>query len=383
MTSIRPVARFLAAVFALNLAGGAAALDIAPFGLSSARTNALGGSHAALTDDWSTLFANPAGFASAPDELSVAELSISVYGPVFDIADAIIGFLGPGQTLDLSGVAATGGPNAGFDIGGPLAFGWVGRNLGFAFFSRTTVDASLSGTNLGATAAGEIAVVGGYAFRLMSLGANLLDAGFLGKGFLRVGISASASILSVTDLFGTDFYGGTPLVSTAGVGFDVGIRYEYAGLLAAGLVYRDGYSPASVTEYPSADAFLTKSSASTGKRSGLIVPRLDIGLMFDPRPEFIARYFSGFKLLLDYRDALAFMRILPRNPVLNLGLGVEVVILDALSLRAGIADALPCLGFGLDLTVLRVDCAMRGRELGLEPGARPTFVLDLGLLFRY
>ena len=75
--------------------------------------------------------------------------------------------------------------------------------------------------------------------------------------------------------------------------------------------------------------------------------------------------------------------MIPRHPLLNIGLGVEVTVLNALTLRAGIADALPALGFGLDLSFMTLDFAVYGRELGLDPGMQPVYAMSLGLLFRY
>jgi hypothetical protein len=77
------------------------------------------------------------------------------------------------------------------------------------------------------------------------------------------------------------------------------------------------------------------------------------------------------------------MEPLFRNPLLNVGLGVEIEMLHAFSLRLGIGDALPCLGLGLDLSFMTLDLAIHGKELGLDPGVQSTYALDIGLLFRY
>jgi hypothetical protein len=64
-------------------------------------------------------------------------------------------------------------------------------------------------------------------------------------------------------------------------------------------------------------------------------------------------------------------------------LGAELVLLNVLSLRLGISDALPAAGFGLNLSFMRLDCSIHGKELGLDPGIQPVYALDIGLLFRY
>jgi hypothetical protein len=52
-------------------------------------------------------------------------------------------------------------------------------------------------------------------------------------------------------------------------------------------------------------------------------------------------------------------------------------------LRAGIRDLYLSAGVGLDLTYLRVDLAMYGKEIGLDPGDRPLLNIALSPLFEY
>jgi hypothetical protein len=371
-----------ALLFLVGALAPVAAENIDPFIMPSTRLNALGGTHAALTDDFTSLFTNPAGFAGVKEELSAAELTVSVYGPVFDIADTMIEYLGSSGTLDISGIVGPGGFASGLDIGGPLSFGWVGRGLGFGFFNRSVADAGVTGTNIQTTAEEELLITGGYAFRIAQRGGHIVDAGFLGKGFIRGSLVLDASIFTVTDLF-EDPLGGQPFTSAAGVGVDLGVRYESAKTFAAALLFRDAYSPALVSTYASALDFFSGAEAIGSGSYATVEPGLSVGLAYYPRFAVLERYFSRTTMLLDYRDILDLFALIPRNPILNIGLGMEVVVLDALSLRAGIADALPSLGFGIDFTFMQLDFAMRGIELGLEPGMRSTYALDLGLLFRY
>jgi hypothetical protein len=88
-------------------------------------------------------------------------------------------------------------------------------------------------------------------------------------------------------------------------------------------------------------------------------------------------------VMADYRDILDFTSLISRNPILNIGAGLELTVLNVLSFRVGITDALPSFGLGLDLTFMTLDFAIRGKELGLDPGIQPVYGLDLGLLFRY
>jgi len=341
----------------------------------------MGGTHAALADDFSTLFSNPAGFVSAKNELSVAELTLEAYGPLFDLVDAASTFMKDG-TLNLSGLVGTRGLKTGLDIVGPLSFGWVGRGLGFGVFNRSNLGASAQGMKISALASEDLLLVGGYAFRFTPGNSHDIDFGFLAKGFLRGGISLEGSILTVTDLFSGDIMSSRPFTSTAGVGLDLGVRYEFAKTIAAAIVCHDVYSPALVSSYASLNAFLNGGSTPTATY-GTISPQLDFGIVYTPRFPFLERFLSGFVVALDYRDTLDLFALIPRNPILNVALGVEAILLDVLSLRAGISDALPCAGFGLDLKFMRLDFTMRGIEYGLDPGYNPVFAMELGLLFRY
>lgn len=372
---------FFFALLAYSHLGSAA--EIAPFKIVSARANAMGGTHAALADDFHTLFTNPAGFVSAKEELSVAELTIEAYGPLFDLVDAVGTFADDG-TLNLSGIVGPRGLKTGMDMVGPLSFGWVGRGLGFGVFNRTNVAASAQGTTIGVAASEDLLLVGGYAFRFDLSRGHELDVGFLAKGFLRGSTKLSSSILTVTDLF--DFEGlmtDNAFVTTAGVGVDLGLRYSFAKTVAFGIVCRDAYSPALVTTYSSLNAFLDGGGAAPSSDYQTIAPGLDVGVSYAPRFAVLERYLSGLVIAIDYRDILDLWALIPRNPILNVGVGIEAVLLDVLSLRAGISDALPSLGFGLDMGFMRMDVTMRGIEYGLDPGVNPVFAMDLGLLFRY
>ncbi|MQY76725.1 MAG: hypothetical protein GH155_03765, partial [Spirochaeta sp.] len=96
----------------------------------SARTAAIGGVHIALADDLTTLFANPAGFRSAGPELSLAEITMGVSGPIFDIASLMLSGESTDDLLadpDVQDLVR--GIYAGFNLLGPISFGYVGNGL--------------------------------------------------------------------------------------------------------------------------------------------------------------------------------------------------------------------------------------------------------------
>ena len=375
----KPLSLF--AVLLLFLGPCLHAETIAPFVMPSARYSALGGNHAALADDFYALFTNPAAFVGVNREFSVAELSLRTYGPVFEIIDLLLAHSDSWDDLDLSGIVGDSGFAAGFDFGGPLSVGWVGKGLGLGLFSRMKTDARVSGTQLRPNVSSELLLLGGYSFRLVNKNSHVLDSGFLGKGFFRAGLDFSASILNAEKMFDDAFE--KPFTTILGLGFDLGIKYSFAKSFSAALVCYDAYSPALVTTYRSMESFKNKESPVEDGHYATVKPRLDLGLRYSIRSTFLDKYISDIILLADYHDFLEAMSIIPRNPILEIGLGLEVVILEKLKLRIGINDALPAAGFGLDLTFMKFDCSIYGKELGLDPGLNSVYAMDFALLFRY
>jgi hypothetical protein len=368
---------FLLLFFAALLfsAVSADAEKLKPFVMPSARASGFGGIHAAQGDDFSAIFSNPASFTELEKKFSLAELTISLYGPIFELLDLAINNSGD---LDISSLVGPGGFATGFDIGGPIALGLVNHGFGFGIFNRTTVDAKVASSKIRPVASEEIFLVGGYSFHILERDAHVLDAGFLGKGFYRGVINLESSILDVTSMF--DDISSHPYSTQFGLGLDLGIKYTFNGTLTFALAGYDVFSPALVTDY----AKLSDFGDESGDQSyAMVQPRLALGVLYRIRNDFLDRYISDFIIMLDYRDFLDLFSLIPRNPILNLSLGAEITLLKILRLRAGIAEALPAVGFGIDMKILTFDCAIRGRELGLDPGIHPVYAIDLGFLFRY
>jgi hypothetical protein len=354
--------------------------SVEPFVMPSARAAAMGGNHVAYADDFYAIFTNPAAFVDIDEEFSAAELSLNFYGPLFELFDFFRDVFYSPKTLDISGIIGPRGFAAGFDLGGPIAVGWIGRNLALGFFNRTKFDAPVAGTTLRPQISEEILLVGGYSFRLLNKQRHYLDAGFLGKGFFRGSLKMDTSVFDISALLENP--SAYPFNTYIGLGVDVGLRYSFGDNFAAALVCYDVYSPVLVTGYLSFSDYLNR-KRTAGVNYNLVKTRLDFGIKYRIHPSFLSRYISQLVVAADYRDFLDLFALIPRNPILNAGIGMEVVLLKVLSLRAGITDALPSLGFGLDLNFVRLDCSMYGKELGLDPGIQPTYGVALSLLFRY
>lgn len=354
---------------------------IDPFIMPSARFSALGGSHTAMTDDFYAIFLNPAGFVDVNEKFSAAEITLSTYGPLLELIDVFRKNSGSASDLDISGIIGPNGFAAGFDMGGPLSLGWVGRGLGLGLFNRVRTTASVSGTNLRPIVTGELLLVGGYSFRIVNRGSHYFDAGFLGKGFFRGALNLEASIFDAADILKSP--GEQPFGTYLGLGLDLGVRYTFRENFSAALVCYDVYSPVLVTPYDSLSDFGGSSGPSKSSSYATVKRRLDLGVRYRIRSNFIDRYISRFSVMADYHNFLDLASLIPRNPILNIGLGIELTFLNALTLRVGVVDALPAMGFGLDLTFMTLDFAIHGKELGLDPGVQSVYAMGIGLLFRY
>ncbi len=376
--------RFLAAsiLFSATLSG-LAALDVAPFLVPVTRFAAMGGSHAALADDWSLLFANPAGLSRAKPEFLAAQIGVKATGPLFDIGTAI---LGGGSLLDNFATVLKANNYkllAAADIAGPLSFGYIGKGIGFGLFNRSQalVDAA-SISSIKIRASEDILLVGGYAFGFDIGKFNRVDFGILAKGFARGTLAKTADALALTNIVST--YMELPFSLATGIGVDVGLRWAWTEGLSAGLVCRDLYSPVLTSNYKTVQGFIDSPEKTLESTSKDTVPRnLSLGLAWAMPPDGFFGLVDSLIIAIDYSRILDLLTPYSRNPILNLGLGVETRILDIVSLRAGLYEGYPNAGASLDLSVMKLDVSVWGSELGQEPGSRPSFNLMSTLEFSY
>jgi hypothetical protein len=360
----------------------------------SARLAALGGTHAALADDITVLLTNPAAFRSVTPQLSIAELSANLSGPVFSIADLVLRITGGADPLTLLADTSVQSLLTSLDargtLNGPLSFGYVGNGLGFGFFNASEVSFSTEGTvpTMTASIQEDLAFVGGYAFRIPLPAAwkSTLDAGLSLKAMARGSVTLSESILGIFSLLASPSPAtilGQPFVLDVGFGVDAGVLYTWNSMLSFGIVGRDLYAPVVRNTYLSLTSFTSGGTPTISY--GLAPLALDAGVSFAPPLGALSAYLSGLKVSLDYTDILDFLThpATASNPILHVGLGVEAVLLDILALRGGLGDGYFSAGLGLNLTAFRLNVTMYGSELSTEPGLRPAYNLLVGFEFRY
>ncbi len=384
----------LCAVLSMTAAFHAFARDVLDdeIYVPSARSYAIGGKHAAVTTDLSTLFNNPAGFQKAGPEMSLAEVTFRIGGPIFDIAGVVASGIGGGTgdlltSPDVQDLLQ--GLYASIDILGPVAFGYIGGGLGFGFFNNSEIElVNSSPLTIGSTVSEELILCGGYSFRipLSAAGRSTLDLGLLMKGSLKGKVTLEKSFLEFPTLIsnlGTDTLLVEPFQFISAIGIDLGALYSFNDRLSVGLVGRDVFTPALISTYSTVNAFLE--NTETPSKSNAVLPLdLSLGVLYSPRIGKLERIFTNLNFMLDYSDIFDFL-IQPENatnPLLHIGFGSELTLLEILSVRVGLNEGLFSAGLGLDLTFFTLNAAMFGSENTSEPGLKPVYNVILGLEFR-
>ncbi len=380
--------------FVATLGFSVNALDLTtmPTTVTSARTTAIGGPHAALADDLTTLFSNPAGFYDAKPAIRLSELGLHLQGPIFDIAGVAAGGIGGniGQLLASPNVQSLlKSIYTSMDLIGPISFGYVGKGLGFGLFNTSGVTLTNSAPFTLAFSAGEQLILdGGYAFRipLPVKWNSTLDAGLMLKGGLQGVSYFQKSLFELPTLFNSLGLGtltGAPFYFNTLIGLDAGLRYSYRKLFSVGIVGRNIYTPVLQSKYPTLQNFIDNSATPTKTNTQLPFD-LSVGTLFTPDLGFLDRVISNFKLMVDYSNALAFL-LYPataKNALLNIGIGTEITLLKILDVRAGFYQGLFSAGLGLNLKYFRLDASMYGTELSNEPGLQPVFNMMVGFTFQ-
>lgn len=359
--------------------------------LTSPRTSAIGGVHAALADDYTTLFSNPGGLNATPPELRVAELTLGLHGPIFSISSLVFeGISGDITELLTSPETASllSTLYASTEVVGPISFGYVGEGLGFGVTAATDLVAT-SGVSSGVSISlrERLLLSGGFALPipLPESWNSTLDAGVLLKGFVAGKGGFQSSLLGLQDVlndFGPDLFLEQPFDITTGIGVDLGLRYSYGERIAAGLSVANLIAPTVTNRYATLNEFLDNNQP-TNRTDGRVPQDLSVGFLYRPPLGFLSRYISDMTLLLDYRDMLDFW-VAPstaENPLLKIGLGTEIQMLEVLAIRAGLAEGLLTAGIGIDFDFMDFDVAVYGSELSIEPGLKPLYNVVVGFTF--
>lgn len=368
--------------------------------LPSARHYAMGGYHAALSDDFESSMVNPAGFQQVQSVFSASRLGVRLSGDVFDLTGVAVQAASILAEEGSSIATVIGDPDvaallrsiyAGVELSGPIVAGYAGAGIGFGFYNLTDVRIeTVASATYRATLRERLILSGGYAFRVPFNEAQTryLDGGVLLRGYVVGETALRASLLSIPDLVSGDPLAtitGRPLDLTTGIGIDLGVIARPLSWLQVGLLGANLVGPGQITTYNSAQAFVQGTATTTGVRPSRLPLDLSLGVAFLPPIEVLDGLISDLIVLIDYRDILARWThpADSDNPWLRLSAGAEVRLLEALAVRAGLDAGLFTTGFGLTFGPIILDIAIFGSELGTEPGMRSVYnlMVDLALEF--
>ncbi len=339
------------------------------------RAAALGGLHAALADDESTLFSNPAGFQLPEPRLSYASAILTIYDTAPSLIDEVI----------------TGNPNVGsnlnranFNLIGPVSLSYVGNGLGFGIFTNTNVRTWTWGPYPDGSEIIEeyLLLIAGYAFAipLPEEWHSRLSLGFSVPFFAA---SRSDTAMDTRGLFSgalslLDLVALQPFTMIQGIGVEAGLLYSFEDVFAVGIAARN-LAVTAINRYTSFAGYVSGESPAT---TSIPLPMdISFGIRVSPPIHRFLRAVDQLNILLDYNNAFDFL-IYPAgatNPLLHIGAGLELRMLEIVSLRGGFYNFLPSAGVSVDLTIFTLDIAVFGREGSSQPWVAPVYGYMIGL----
>ncbi|MBI9108249.1 MAG: hypothetical protein JEZ04_15975 [Spirochaetales bacterium] len=350
----------------------------------------LGGPYPTDNSGLESLFANPAAFKSADEELSITNTTILLTGPIFDIATLVISSLSSGG--DFATILASpstqsilSGLYSGFSMTGPLFFGYVGDGFGFGLFNSTDFHLRSKGAlSLAMNFSEKVFLAGGYAFRipLSQDETHAIDIGVMLKGGVEGEVVIEKSFLELPAMLaslGPDLLLGEQFEFSTIIGLDLGALYTWEGFLSAGLSLQDVFSPTVKYTYATGiNGFIAADDPII--ENGLIPFKLNVGVEINPTIPFLEQWVTNLRFMAAYDDVLDFL-LYPTeatNMLLHIKTGLEITMLDILDIRLGLAEGLLNAGFGLDLQIFTLNAAMFGSELSSQPGTNPVYNLVVG-----
>ena len=354
------------------------------FVVNSARNSAIGGPHAALTDQFSTIFNNPAGYRGVKSDFTVSNLGFRITGPVSTLLLASQG----GDITSILG--ELGSTTIGLEMNGPIYIGKIDNNMAWGVFNVLDTDIFIPTLTQDARINGRFDLGGvfGYSFGVDFIDTNnQMNFGFLTKLFFRTEMKITksftdiiAAISDITSLFDPNTL---PLDMGFGVGIDLGMKYIWNDSLSFGLAVRDIYTPLFMFKYNSLGTLIDGGSPNF---EYLTLPSdYSFGIMYSPDIAFFDGLIGDIKVMFDYNNIFDFA-LDPENArhiLLHFGLGVEFTVFDILALRLGVYEGLPTTGLGLDLHLFKFNFAMFGSELSSQPGLMSVYNLMVGIEFSY
>jgi hypothetical protein len=319
----------------------------------------------------------------------VSELTLQAAGPIFDITSILIEALNGGSVESLittSGILS--GLYASLNLAGPISFGYIEEGIAFGLFNWVEMNFQESAALTYSARIRENFLVGGgysYRFPFPARSKNDLDIGLFAKVLLRGDVLAEKDMLGLVSVFSDplSLLLSEPYSFSFAVGFDAGIRYSFDDLITVGIACRDAYTRNFKYTYSSLTAFMADEAPA--KENAPLPLDLSAGVVFTPHLRYLNRWFSALKFMLDYNDILGAVTHADtvKHWILNLSFGMEIELMQVLSVQCGLSQGLFTSGLSLDLTIFRFYLSMFGTEASIEPGLKPVYNVMIGIDFSY
>lgn len=343
-------------------------------------SSSLGGSHSTYQKGLTILFSNPALYAFAEKETTIASINFKTDTLSYSALKYIKAKDRDANLLNLLATTKSLCTNA--SITGPISFAFVDKNFGFGVFNTTRILAYLPSLSYFYAFAGEdLVITGGYGANVYEKDEHKIALGINMKGFLQAYSYMLGTVFGSSMRILEKKFEGLPIIFQAGFGIDLGFAYRYKDMLTLGATCKDLYTPVFVSYYDNyKDFFATKKSTPSSTYKAYL-PKLNVGLSVDafPKGHFINIYALTF--YFDWRDIFSFTQGMARNYFLNFAFGTEFVFHKVLSLRFGFMELYPQVGIGLDFSYFNLDFAVYAKELSMSAWQRPMINIEIGIRF--
>jgi hypothetical protein len=354
---------------------------IVPFQFKSPRANGMGGIHAALADDFDTIFVNPAGFATAKNQFSAAAINATFHDIDTVLRMASSNFSDPAQYIALLKNYF----EAGVDFGGPLAIGLIKGNWGLGLMNNQYLKIWWDRNNifvLNANVVEEIVFFAGQSFPIPNFEQTVtFTPGYAVKPAVRF-VYAPRDVQYIDFRYILQNLQDQPFETHFIFGVDAGFLLSFYDTLYFAGVCRDLFTPVQVRRYEDYSAF-TDNPGQAAPSVEFVKPVYDFSICFRTINTFVYDVVEDIVFTVDYHDVGSFFENTGRDPFLNIGAGIELRLLRALRFRAGWQQMLPGGGFGIDLGWVTIDAAVYGETFGNQQDDYRRVSLSFGLAFRY
>jgi hypothetical protein len=386
-------AAFIVSTLLLSAAGLAAQQEYPSLAPKDAVSMALGGVFTAIPTAEFSFFGNPAAFAASAATLTLLSADTWAYlkptGPNIASLAADMTSRNP-----LSALAGFMPGNGGVGGGASVGIGYAGKGLGLGLFATSdnyAAGVSVPGAVL--TSDTEIDVVLGLGMPMKLLGSTLSIGGDLRPFYRALAVDsladASNSLTSSSGAGGIQTtVSGSPDAVDAGFGLamDLGAALQL-GSVGIGVSIRD-ISPTfpvwtgSFKQF--ADSLETGAlpTASGSANTAVLVPNVGAGMSWTPH------FIPGVVDPAVYLEIQDVVRVVQNWDGIGSALdllhaGIEVKVLNFITLRGGIDRGWLSAGAGVRLLFLDLNAAVFTEELGALPGDSPRSGLALQAAIRF